>query len=567
MKKLITWLSTYTATLVIVIAGVYVPHASAAFNQNLIMDDTVFNASGSMSAASIDSWLNNNFPSSCISTNNGFYSPDPTGYSPSTGFTYGGNVSAGRVIADAAQAYGLNPQVILATLQKESSVVSGTASYHCNYINTAMGYGCPDGGSCPTDPATMSGFSKQVVIATWLFKFDQQRALGNTGWNIQYTNYPQAGDHWDNSDDPPTCYYGPMTQGNLSRGCSQPVAYYDGYTTIDNTSVHMDTGATASLYRYTPHFHGNQLFYDNFTAWFGGTISSSYYSCHGTSNISGAATGPQVQPLDSGHGVPQVNVLSMMNNTGSHCIEFHGWTSNYQSWAAHISSNSFVTNPADSEIITADPTGSGVDELFLVQYRNTGSGKVELHEWDRTGQHWIAHIATNLPAIDPANGRVIAGDFNGDGRDEFAYVKYQGTGSGKVELHVWGAGEQGWLAHVATSLPTVSPVNARVIAYNFNGGDRDEFAYVAYQGTASGKLEVHVWAPGAQGWWAHVATNMPTISSSTNTVVPIRVGTGAKGFLELVQFSNTGSGKVEIHVWHSDIQNWMAHIATNQPAF
>jgi len=245
-------------------------HADS-FNQNNIIDDAVFNNTSSMNATQINNWLNSNFPSSCISTNNGFSAPDPTGYSPSTGYTYGNNVSAGQVIVDAGQAYGLNPQVLLATLQKESSVVSGDASYRCQYINTAMGYGCPDNGDCPTNPATMSGFSKQVIHAAWLFKFGQQRSLGNTGWSIQSNNYPQPGDVWNNSDDPPTCYGGPMTQGTLSRGCGKAATYYDGYTPIDGTSVHMDSGATAALYWYTPHFSGNQHFFSIFSGWFGST--------------------------------------------------------------------------------------------------------------------------------------------------------------------------------------------------------------------------------------------------------------------------------------------------------
>lgn len=244
-------------------------HASAdSFNQNNIIDDAVFDNANSMSAGQIDSWLNTNFPSSCISTNNGFSSPDPIGYNPSQGFLYGGNVSAGQVIYDASQAYGINPQVLISTLQKESSVVSGDASYHCAYMNTAMGYGCPDSGSCPTDPATMSGFSKQVIHAAWLFKFGEQRSEGNTGWAVI-----KGG--WDNSDDPPTCYGGPMTQGTLSRGCGQAATYYDGYTTIDGTAVHMDDGATAALYWYTPHFSGNQHFFSIFTGWFGSTTNSS----------------------------------------------------------------------------------------------------------------------------------------------------------------------------------------------------------------------------------------------------------------------------------------------------
>jgi hypothetical protein len=273
MKQTIRLILCLLVVIALPLSFIAQAHADS-FSQNNIIDDAVFDNSSSMSAGQINNWLNGNFPSSCISTNNGFSAPDPTGYNPSAGYTYGGNVSAGQVISDVSLAYGLNPQVILATLQKESSVVSGTATYHCQYMNTAMGYGCPDSGSCPTDPATMSGFSKQVVHAAWLFKFGQQRSLGDSGWNVQLTNYPQSGDRWDNSDDPPTCYGGPMTQGTLSRGCGSASTYYDGYTTIDGTSVHMDTGATAALYWYTPHFSGNQHFFSLFSGWFGSTHAS-----------------------------------------------------------------------------------------------------------------------------------------------------------------------------------------------------------------------------------------------------------------------------------------------------
>jgi len=236
--------------------------ALAAFSANNLMDDGVFDKANSMTAGQIDNWLNSNFPASCISTNNGFSSPDTNGYSPSTGFIYGGNVSAGTVIAHAAYAYGINPQVILATLQKESSVVSGDASYGCQYINTAMGYDCPDSGSCPRNPATESGFSKQVIHAAWMLRFHEQRSKGNVGWQ-------ETKPGWDNSDDPQTCYSGRMTQGVYQICPSGPSSFYDGWYPIDGTAVHMDTGATAALYDYTPHFHGNQNFDDIFQAWFG----------------------------------------------------------------------------------------------------------------------------------------------------------------------------------------------------------------------------------------------------------------------------------------------------------
>ncbi len=245
------------------------PRATASFNANNLLDDYVMENANSMSAAQIDAFFNA-FPNSCLSQNNGFSTPDPTGYAPSTGYTYGNNVTAGAALAHVADGYGINPQVLIATLEKESSVVTGNASYHCQYINTAMGYDCPDSGNCPQNPATESGFSKQVVHAAWLLRFGEERSEGNTGWAEIHGN-------WNNSDDPGTCYGGPMTQGYRKRCSSDANAvYYDGYTTIDGSSVHLDTGATAALYWYTPHFHGNQLFVSIFESWFGPTTGGGF---------------------------------------------------------------------------------------------------------------------------------------------------------------------------------------------------------------------------------------------------------------------------------------------------
>jgi hypothetical protein len=275
--------------------GIYL-HAAAAFNPNHIIDDSVFSNSSTMSAAQINSFLNG-FPNSCISPNSGFEAHVPNGYSPTGGYTYGNFGTAGEVIAASAQVYNINPQVLLVTLQKEQSLVAGGAGY-CNNGDehkyaAAVGYGCPDGGTVYNwtgvslyrrngvehtntgntcvNSASKAGFSQQVVRAAWLLKFGQQRSLGNVGWAVIVGS-------WNNSDDPQTCYGGPMTQGNRQVCPSGATTYYDGYTTIDSQAVHMDSGATAALYWYTPHFHGNQNFSDLFVSWFGSLYGSPYYA-------------------------------------------------------------------------------------------------------------------------------------------------------------------------------------------------------------------------------------------------------------------------------------------------
>lgn len=303
MKKYILKLSVLvllTTTMAVGLSLWHMSHSQAAFTSNDLMDDNVMNNVNSMTATQIDAFLNNNFPSSCISSKNGFSANDPIGYNPSQGFIFGGRVSAGQVIFDAAQAYGLNPQVLITTLEKEENLVSGNAGCSTWRYASAVGFSCTDSGtnshnytytngsdsgtlptplyyingspqnsvsgSCVSSPLD-AGFSEQLIWASWLLEKGLQRSEGNVNWAVIKPN-------WDNSDES-NCYGGPMTQGDFKR-CrtdSQPTPF-DGYTTIDGQSVHMDNGATATLYWYTPHFSGNINFVAIFEGWFGPTKGS-----------------------------------------------------------------------------------------------------------------------------------------------------------------------------------------------------------------------------------------------------------------------------------------------------
>ena len=472
MKKPLTLL---VFTLIAIASMLVNQHkAHAAFNANLLIDDVVFNDTGSMNATQIDNWLNANFSNSCISPNSGFQSKIPNGYSPSGGFTYGAFGTAGQVVSAAAQAYGLNPEVLLVTLQKEQSLVAGGVGF-CNNgdenkYSAAVGYGCPDGGavyswsgislymrngvehtatgSTCVNSSIKAGFSQQIIRAAWLLKFGQQRSLGNINWAV-------IGGSWDNSDDLATCYGGPMTQGTFKRCHSDTATYYDGYATIDSSATHMDTGATAALYWYTPHFHGNQNFVSLFEGWFGSTISALYYSCHNSTNISGALSGRRVV-ADRISGNADNLAMTFLNNTGSSCIEIHTWGQNQQGWIRNLATNHPAVNPADDVLITADTNGDGKDELILVKLRGSQSGNIEIHTWDSSDQHWASNIATNHPAVDPADDGVLSADTVGDGRDRLVLVKYWNSQSGRVEVHTWNPGYQSWMSNIATNHPSIN---------------------------------------------------------------------------------------------------------------
>jgi hypothetical protein len=296
MKRTVFSLAIYLLVFVAVFTA-FPGKAEAAFNRHRLIDDSLFSDSGTMSISEVDAFLNAN--DSCISSGSGFRAIDPVGYSPSGGFEYGSNVTAGTVIAHSAQVYGINPQVLLVTLQKEQSLVTST-SCSTHTIAKAMGYGCPDSHTSNSysglnlytrngttftsvsdicvNSAAKAGFTQQVIRAAWLLKFSQERSLGNTDWAVIEGN-------WDNTDDLSACYSGYMTQGTFKRCPNDTPIFFDGWATIDGTATHMDTGATAALYRYTPHFHGNQNFVSIFESWFGSTEGTPFFRIGNTSPV------------------------------------------------------------------------------------------------------------------------------------------------------------------------------------------------------------------------------------------------------------------------------------------
>ncbi|MBI3115223.1 MAG: hypothetical protein HYZ09_01870 [Candidatus Kerfeldbacteria bacterium] len=135
----------------------------------------------------------------------------------------------GQQIYDAAITNGLNPQFLLVTIQKESSLIEDpNPSQH--RIDYALGFGCPDTSGC--DPS-YKGFSTQILQAAGIFRayLEKLAQTGSThsGWSIgqaKRTGVPGSRLGWE------------VISG-------QPV-----YVTPENA-------ATAALYTYTPWVGGH----------------------------------------------------------------------------------------------------------------------------------------------------------------------------------------------------------------------------------------------------------------------------------------------------------------------
>lgn len=217
--------------------GGHKAYASTYTNGHLIDNALLLNANA-MSADDIQTFLASK--SGTLKSSNFLMDCDVAGTTSkqmyvSIGAPCGQTVSAARIIYYAGQIYGINPEAILATMQKEQSLVTDPAPTSWAY-NQAMGYACPDSGSC----SASSDFFYQIDNGTWALRYHYERANGNnTWWN---TSAWACGTTKN--------YYSP----NLYP--KQNVKFYDDNGTLYAT-VYIENAATSSLYCYTPHAYNN----------------------------------------------------------------------------------------------------------------------------------------------------------------------------------------------------------------------------------------------------------------------------------------------------------------------
>jgi hypothetical protein len=235
------------------------PMSLTGFDAGNIIEDPVFFAKNTMTAAEIQSFLNAKVPTcqsgyTCLKAYGQATTSRAADAMCRSAYVGRSWESAASIIYNVAQACGINPQVLLVMLQKEQGLVLHTWPSSWRYT-AAMGQGCPDTAACD---AKYYGFFNQVYGAAW-----QMKRYANPPGTSAYFTWYAPGRTWN-------------VQYNPNRSCgSGPVG-------IRNQ-------ATANLYYYTPYqpnaaalragygsgdgcsSYGNRNFYNYFTDWFGST--------------------------------------------------------------------------------------------------------------------------------------------------------------------------------------------------------------------------------------------------------------------------------------------------------
>ena len=240
--------------------------SGSEFDPGNIVSDAVFFNGTAMDEGQIQSWLDSRI-GACRNGNCLNVKRLDTASRPADAMcgAYAGAAGerVSRILAKVSRACGINPQVLLVTLQKEQSLVSGDIAKGPSdaRLDRAMGYACPDnvGGVC--DPS-YAGVYNQLYRAAWQFK----RYANPAGTSNFFT--------WFRPGTTAAVQYNP----NAACGTKQ--------VTIRNQ-------ATANLYYYTPYTpnaaaltalrgtgdacsaYGNRNFWVYFNDWFGSPTAGS----------------------------------------------------------------------------------------------------------------------------------------------------------------------------------------------------------------------------------------------------------------------------------------------------
>ena len=192
-----------------------------------------------------------------VCLNNYHENPDTkeTSYEKGGG-AFSGGISAAQIIHNAAQKYGINPQVILVMLKKESAGPLTNDIWPLkNQYKYAMGYACPDSGANYTAACQESkaGFYNQIMLSAWQLKYYKDNKDSyhlKLGVNkIQYSPNPACG----------------TKTVNIENVATLSLYIYTPYTPNDAALANYPGTSNCGAY-------GNRNFFMFFNEWFGSTI-------------------------------------------------------------------------------------------------------------------------------------------------------------------------------------------------------------------------------------------------------------------------------------------------------
>ncbi|MDR1563427.1 MAG: cell wall-binding repeat-containing protein [Oscillospiraceae bacterium] len=230
------------------------------------------------------------------------------------------------------------------------------------------------------------------------------------------------------------------------------------------------------------------------------------------------------------------------------------------------------TKDVGSRSVSGDFNGDGKgDYATLYDY---GNGKCKWHVFISTGtkfseETWWEELHDGWYYASNVSGRVVAGDFNGDGKDDICAI-YDYTNEVN-KFHVWlsdGTKFNGIYDWNTKTQYDAKMITGRVVAGDFNGDGKDDIAAMYDYGKSTAKMHVFIssgssfaWYEGV--WWEEVHEGWYAATNVTDRMVAGDFnGDGKDDICAIYDYAN---GVNNFHVWlsngtkFSNIYDWKAN--------
>jgi hypothetical protein len=261
-------------------------------------------------------------------------------------------------------------------------------------------------------------------------------------------------------------------------------------------------------------------------------------------------------------------VQNQWSNTRGTCAL--GGLTPYERFLLHTGTPLAVGEDSNGDFLVADFNGDGVQDLYFIKRRNTGTNKIEVHVLSGRGnyQQFLQHAGTALAQGEDGNGDFLLADFDRDGIPDLYFIKRRNTGTNFIEVHVLSgrSSYQQFTVHAGTALAQGEDLNGDFALADFDRDGIPDLYFIKRRNTGTKSIEIHVLTGKSnfQQFALHTGTPLAQGEDHNGDFLVADFDSDRIPDLYFIKRRNTGTNSIEVHVLsgRSQYQQFVQHTGT-----